>query len=103
MSMDGHLNDRRGAVREWMAEEAVEALLVSAPPNVRWLTDFTGEGLLVLDETGALLEENRGLLTDDLLAALDGYVEQLGESDTEMAEHLKKVRGQIVAKRTILH
>jgi Xaa-Pro aminopeptidase len=33
----------------------VEALLVSAAPNVRWLSGFTGEGLLVLDADGPLL------------------------------------------------
>lgn len=57
MSEEGRFADRRAAVREWMAEEkeGVDALLVSAPPNVRWLTGFTGEGLLVLDEDGPLL------------------------------------------------
>ena len=49
------LEARRAAVREWMGEAEVDALLVSAAPNVRWLTGFTGEGLLVLDEDGALL------------------------------------------------
>lgn len=55
MTEERHFEDRRAAVRDWMAEEEVEALLVSAAPNVRWLTGFTGEGLLVLDGEGQLL------------------------------------------------
>ncbi|MFO8081727.1 MAG: Xaa-Pro peptidase family protein [Armatimonadota bacterium] len=51
----GHFADRQAAVRSWMDDEGVDALLVSAEPNVRWLTGFSGEGLLVLDEAGPVL------------------------------------------------
>lgn len=55
MTAAGAIETRTAGVREWMAGEQVDALLVSAAPNVRWLTGFTGEGLLVLDAEGALL------------------------------------------------
>ncbi len=55
MTGPDRIEARRVAVREWMSEAEVDALLVSAAPNVRWLTGFTGEGLLVLGERGALL------------------------------------------------
>lgn len=45
---------RCDAVRAWMAAEGLDALLVSSAANVRYLTGFSGEGLLVLD-TGALV------------------------------------------------
>jgi len=51
-------DQRMAAVRDWMAEEDLDALLVSSRPNVRYLTGFTGEGLLVLDE-GALICTDR--------------------------------------------
>ncbi len=55
MTGGGRFADRRAAVREWMDAEEVAALLVSGAPNVLWLTGFTGEGMLVLDDDGALL------------------------------------------------
>jgi len=55
MTTDGGFEGRISDVREWMTGEGVDGLLVSAEPNVRWLTGFTGEGLLVLDDDGLLL------------------------------------------------
>lgn len=55
MTAGGRFADRRAAVRAWMAGERADALLVSAEPNVRWLTGFTGEGLLVLEPDEELL------------------------------------------------
>lgn len=40
---------RGAAVRAWMTAEGLDALLVSSAANVRYLTGFSGEGLLVLD------------------------------------------------------
>lgn len=88
MTPPGGLDARRAAVREWMAGEQVDALLVSAAPNVRWLTGFTGEGLLVLDAGGLVLctdsryavqaaEEAPGLEVSADSAHLDQAVERL--------------------------
>jgi len=94
---DSEREAKLAAVWDAIISELEERL----PPDVRLINRLMRSEYP--DETGALLEENRGLLTDELLSALDGYIEQLGESDAEMADHLKQVRGQIVAKRTILH
>ena len=50
--MSGITTRRQEMVREWLEEQGLDALLVSAEPNVRWLTGFAGEGLLVLDASG---------------------------------------------------
>ena len=94
---DSEREAKLAAVWDAIISELEERL----PPDVRLINRLMRSEYP--DGTGALLEENRGLLTDDLLTALDGYIEQLGESDADMADHLKQVRGQIVAKRTILH
>jgi Xaa-Pro aminopeptidase len=91
VSAESRFADRRAAVREWMEEERVDALLVSAEPNVRWLTGFTGEGLLVLDAEGPLLctdsryavqagEEAPGLEFVADSGHLDQAIERLGGS-----------------------
>lgn len=46
---------RRRRVLQWMQEEELGAMLVSAPENVRWLTGSSCEGLLVIDEEGPLI------------------------------------------------
>ena len=48
------------------------------------------------------MEQNRGLLTDDLLKSYDEYAAALGGESPEETEKLKKVREQIAAKMTIL-
>jgi Xaa-Pro aminopeptidase len=46
---------RLASLRDRLATEDAAALLVSSPANVRYLTGFAGEGLLVVTPTGALL------------------------------------------------
>ena len=48
-------NRRLAGLRDRLAAEDAAALLVSSQANVRYLTGFAGEGLLVLTPTGALL------------------------------------------------
>ncbi len=48
-------DSRVARFREWMKAENLDAMLVSSAPNVRWLTGFAGEGLLVADAEGLLL------------------------------------------------
>ncbi len=46
-------------VRAWMAEQNLDALLVSSAPNVRWLTGFAGEGMLVVDDGALICTDSR--------------------------------------------
>ncbi len=55
------------------------------------------------DESNRALEENRGLLNESLLTLYDHYVEQVGKAAGEdVNERLQQIRGQIVAKLTVL-
>ena len=62
------VGDRERRVRERFADAAIDALIVSTPSNIRWLTGFTGSaGLVVVTDT-------------DLLLVTDGrYTEQASE------------------------
>jgi len=53
------MNSRLDAIRTKLAEEEVDALLVVSPANVRYLSEFTGEGYLVVGR-------------DDLMVSTDG-------------------------------
>ncbi|MGD9495280.1 MAG: M24 family metallopeptidase [Armatimonadota bacterium] len=53
------MRQRREAVRAWMAREGLDALLVSSRPNVRYLTGFAGEGLLVIDGGELICTDSR--------------------------------------------
>lgn len=48
-------NERLAVLREKLQQEGVGALLVSSAANVRYLTGFTGEGLLVVGQDTALV------------------------------------------------
>jgi len=52
------------------------------------------------DGTGAILEENRRLLSDAFLKEFDALAETV-QGDAALARHLQDVRGQIVAKMLI--
>ena len=51
--------ERREKLRAWMTEEDLDAFVVSKPANVRYLTGFTGEGLLVVDAEVAICTDSR--------------------------------------------
>lgn len=54
--VDSHSSQRIGALRARLSEEELDALLVSHPSNLRYLTGFTGSaGLLLVDPERALL------------------------------------------------
>ncbi len=57
--------DRTRKLVSALAETGADTLLVSKPPNVRYLTDFSGEGLVVLSQDGdaALSTDGRYRLT----------------------------------------
>ncbi len=57
--MSTHRN-RQDRIRSWLEEAAVDAIMVSSPPNVRYLSGFSGEGHLVLTaEAGAICSDSR--------------------------------------------
>ncbi len=82
-------------------DTAINVIEEKLPPDVRLINKLLRaehpEG------TNAILEEYRGLLTDAFLETYDKYIADLEKArDKELAEHLKAVRGQIVAKMSIL-
>jgi len=56
--MSAYAARRERALRS-LAELELEALVVSNPPNVRYLSGFTGEGLLLLSPTPVLCTDRR--------------------------------------------
>ncbi len=51
---------RQARIRSWLEEAAVDAIMVSSPANVRYLSGFTGEGHLILTaEAGAICSDSR--------------------------------------------
>lgn len=82
-------------------DAAQEALEEQLPPEARLINRLLRAEHP--DETDQILEEHRGLLTDEFLDTYDAYIgrfEQQG--DQEAVEHLQEVREQVVAKKTIL-
>jgi Xaa-Pro aminopeptidase len=50
---------RLAKLRAWMAEESLDALVVSKSANLRYLTGFSGEGLLVVDDSAVICTDSR--------------------------------------------
>lgn len=50
---------RLDALRDWMAAENLDAFVVSSPANVRYLTGFAGEGMLVVDQGVTICTDSR--------------------------------------------
>ena len=87
---------------EAILQAITDVLEERLPPDVRLINQLArGE---YPEETGRIMEKNRGLLNQDLLAKLDQYLEQMQghDEDQEMREHLQQVRSQAAAKLTIL-
>jgi Rod binding domain-containing protein len=83
-----------------MLEAVLEVVEEKLPPDVRLINKLLR--VEHPDGSSALLEEYRGLLSDTFLAKYDEYIASLGKGrDKDLAEHLKKIRPQIVAKMTI--
>ncbi|HUS81549.1 MAG TPA: Xaa-Pro peptidase family protein [Armatimonadota bacterium] len=53
------IESRLDTLRQWMAGEGLDAFVVSSHPNVRYLTGFTGEGILVVFEELAICTDSR--------------------------------------------
>jgi flagellar biosynthesis chaperone FliJ len=81
-------------------ETAINVIEEKLPPDVRLVNKLLRADYP--DGTNAVLEAHRGLLTDAFIKTLDQYVTDLEQHHDELAAHLKQVRAQIAAKRTIL-
>ncbi|MHB9032090.1 MAG: CpXC domain-containing protein [Anaerolineae bacterium] len=82
-------------------EKALEILESDLPPAARLINQLMRADYP--DNTNRILEDNRGVLTDEFVATVDKYIENLkGSERTKLAEHLQQVRDQITAKRLIL-
>lgn len=53
------IEHRLQRLREWMASEHLDGFVISSAANIRYLTGFTGEGLLVVDEELTLCTDSR--------------------------------------------
>ncbi len=69
---------RRERLRRQFAQESVDALLITAPVNVSYLTGFTG------DSTVLVLTPTRDLIISD-----SRYTEQLAEECPEIPTHIR--------------
>jgi len=93
-------SDEKRAQRLKALMDATLAMLEEElPPEVRLINRLARAKHP--DETNDLLEEHRGLLTDEFVKRFDQVVASTAERDEELHKHLQAVRGQIVAKMTI--
>lgn len=82
-------------------EATTEALEERLPPDLRLINRLARAESE--EAANKVLEAHRGLLTDEFLQQYDRYLEELdSEQDADLFAKLKKIRGQIVAKMTIL-
>jgi hypothetical protein len=93
-------DEARVAKLQAVWEAVIEALEEKLPAEARVINRVLRAEYP--DGTNKVLEANRGILNDALLESIDCYVEEIKTDQPELAEHLLKVRKQIVAKRTIL-
>ena len=96
-----HGDDARADKLGKILEMALAVFEERLPPDLRLVNRLLRADYP--EETSAVLEEHRGLLDDDLLKSYDQYVSNLErDQQDELAEKLKQVREQIVAKMTVL-
>ena len=93
--------DERAAQLQAILDGALELLEADLPPAARLINQLMRASYP--DGTNQLLEEHRAGLTDELVAMVDQYIDNLERVNrAEQAAHLKQVRDQITAKRLIL-
>ena len=89
-------------LRERMASDGLEGLIVSSAPNVRYLTGFTGEGqvavtpgqvLLSTDGSVALSERLSGELSDELSYGDVEQVSGTGANDSWLTPEIPESEG----------
>ncbi|HTW93419.1 MAG TPA: Xaa-Pro peptidase family protein [Tepidisphaeraceae bacterium] len=92
-----YLKLRQTAVRNAMKELKLDGLLLTHPPDLGYLTNFTGD-----DSVGLILEKDFWLVTDFRYkeqAALEASWLNVAIRDGKMADALAKTIGQCKAKR----
>ncbi len=92
----------RAGKLEAILHAALGVMEEGLPPEARLVNQLARASYP--EETSTLLEESRGLLSDEFLQSLDRLIEGLAESDrdAEVASHLRQVREQAAAKMTVL-
>jgi hypothetical protein len=94
-------NKARAEKLQAILEQALDTLESDLPPESRLINRLMRAQYP--EGTNRILEENRGLLNDALLATVDKYIENLRQTNkTKMAEQLQNVRAQMAAKQLIL-
>ncbi|MFP3895273.1 MAG: CpXC domain-containing protein [Anaerolineales bacterium] len=82
-------------------DAAQKALEERLPPEARLINRLLRAEYP--DETDQILEEHRGLLSDEFLDSYDNYISRFEQQGAQEAvEHLQEIREQVVAKKTIL-
>jgi hypothetical protein len=91
----------RAAKLSKIMEATLNVLEEKLPPDVRLVNKLLRAAYP--DGTNAVLEQYRGLLNDTFLATYDKYIASMEQGqDKDLAQHLKEVRPQIVAKISII-
>jgi len=93
--------EARAKQLENIMQKALAMLESELPPEAQLVNQLIRASYP--DETGRILEEHRGMLSDEFASLVDKYIESLnGTQRKELVEHLQQVRDQITAKRLIL-
>ena len=92
-------NEARAKRIRGIMDSALGVLEENLPPEIRLLNRLMRSEYP--DGTNKVLEESRGLLSDDFMAMFDHNLEAIRADDDELADHLDNVRKQIEAKRMI--
>jgi Xaa-Pro aminopeptidase/Xaa-Pro dipeptidase len=78
--------ERLEKLRAWLAEEKLDAFVVSRAANLRYLTGFTGEGVAVVDESVLICTDSRFIVQAkeeapevESVAGADGHLGQAAE------------------------
>ncbi|MHB1357831.1 MAG: CpXC domain-containing protein [Anaerolineae bacterium] len=94
-------NTSRAEKLQLILDQALDTLESDLPPDARLINRLMRaehpEG------TNRILEENRGMLNEALLATVDKYIENLRRTNkTKLADHLQNIRAQMAVKQMIL-
>lgn len=95
----GDKESKRGQKLRRILDASLDVLEEDMPPDVRLINRLARAEHP--EETAAVLERDRDLLTERFLERYDEMVESVARRNEELAEHLKAVREQIVAKMTL--
>jgi hypothetical protein len=94
-------NKGRAEKLQAILEQALETLESELPPESRLINRLMRAEYP--DATNRILEENRGMLNEALLATVDKYIANLRQTNkTKMADQLQNIRAQIAVKQMIL-